>query len=436
MDIFGIFLLIVLNGVFAMSEIAVISARRPRLQHWSKTGDLRATMALRLHDSPNVFLSTTQIGITLIGVLTGAVGEAAAAGRLADYFTTIPLTSRYAHGLALALVVVGITYVSLVVGELVPKRLGLRRPERIARAVAVPMWYLSRVAHPLVRLLSLSMEAVLTLLRVKQVSEPPVTEEEIKTLIEEGTRVGVFAKAEQELLKNVIRLADRTMGMLMRPRADIVWIDLDDTPEDNKRKIINSPHSRFPVTRGGLDNVLGVVQSKDVLAQLFSGQSLDFNAVTRPVLHVPETMSSLRLLEMLKTAPNQMALVVDEYGEILGLVTLNDILQAIVGTLSAGIGPAEPMIATRADGSWLVDGTLSIEELKELLNVAQLPGEREEHYETISGFALMQLGRIPSIGDRFAWERWQFEIVDMDGNRIDRVLVATTNKPDKTSAKE
>ena len=424
MEIFILLILIVLNGVFAMSEIAIVSARRVLLEKLSKAGDRGARRAIALRDEPNTFLSTVQVGITLIGVTMGAFGEAAIADDIAVYFAQYNWLAPYSQGIAIAIVIVGITYLSLIIGELVPKRLALHHPERIARRIAIPMHLLSRAAHPAVRVLSGSTEFVLRLLRIRASNEPPVTEEEIKSMIDIGTRAGVFAKAEQDLLKNVIRLADRTMGMLMRPRVDIAWLDLEDPIEENKRKIVSQPHSRFPVVRGGEENVLGIVKAKDLLAHVFAGLPIDIAAAMTPPLHVPETMSPLRLLEVFKSSPHDMALVVDEYGDIKGLVTLNDLLEAIVGDLPSLAGEAaEPKIVRRDDGSWLLDGMLSAEELKEVLNVERLPDEEDGSYETLGGFFMMKLGRVPTIADHFEWNGFRFEVVDMDGNRIDRVLV-------------
>lgn len=423
MEILFIAFLILLNGVFAMSEIAVVSARRVRLAQLSKAGDTRAKTALELHDSPNIFLSTIQIGITFIGVLLGAIGEAVVAGDVAALLVNVPVLAPYSEVLAFTLVVVAIAYFSLIVGELVPKRLALQNPESISRVVAAPMRALSRLAYPAVRLLSVSMDAVLRLIGAQPSGQPPVTEDEIKSMIEEGTRVGVFLKAEQDLLKNIIRLPDRSMSMLMRTRSDIVFLDLEDPPQENLKKIIALPHSRFPVARGGLDNVVGVVQAKDLLARMLAGQDANIEAVMREPLLVPETMSPLGLLEMFRANPNDIALVVDEYGEMRGMVTLNDILAAIVGGLPVEGEVAEPKVVRRDDGSFLLDGMLSIDECKEALNLPTWPGEESGDYETVGGFVMMQMGRIPAISDHFEWSGLRFEVVDMDGKRIDRILV-------------
>lgn len=432
MELILIFLLIVLNGLFSMSEIAVVSARRARLKQLEKRGDRKARTALQLATSPNIFLATIQIGITLVGVMTGAFGEAMVADDLAVVLARIDWLAPYAKGVALFFVIVGITYFSLVIGELVPKRLGLHNPERIARAVALPMLWLSRATSPLVRLLGASTELILRILRVKPRAEVPITEDELRTLIEEGTSAGVFAHAERDLLKNVLRLADRPIDTLMQPRAEVVWLDLEEPLQEAHRKMAQSPHSRFPVARGGLDNLVGIVQAKDLLAQTLAGEAMDIERAIQPALHVPDTTSALRLLEIFRRAPIPTAVIVDEYGEIKGLVSLNDLLEAIVGDISGADAEAEQRVVRRADGSWLLDGLLPVGELKELLNVAELPNEDEADYQTLGGVVMHQLGRIPAIGDTFSWQKFRFEVVDMDGKRIDRVLVSPLETPAET----
>ena len=429
MELILIFLLIVLNGLFSMSEIAVVSARRARLQQLEKRGDRKARTALQLATSPNIFLATIQIGITLIGVMTGAFGEAMIAGDLATVLARIDWIAPYAEGVALFSVIVAITFLSLVIGELVPKRLGLHSPERVARAIALPMLWLSRATSPLVRLLGVSTEFILRLLRVKPRAEVPITEDELRTLIEEGTTAGVFAHAERDLLKNVLRLADRPIDTLMQPRAEIVWIDLEEPLSEAHRKMSQSPHSRFPVARDGLDNLVGIVQAKDLLAQTLAGEVIDIERAMQPALHIPDTTTALRLLEIFKRAPIPTAVIVDEYGEIKGLVSLNDILEAIVGDIAGADADAEQRVVRRADGSWLLDGLLPIGELKELLNIGELPNEDAADYQTLGGMVMHQLGRIPAISDTFTWQKYRFEVVDMDGKRIDRVLVSLLEPP-------
>ncbi|BAU50189.1 hypothetical protein SVA_3653 [Sulfurifustis variabilis] len=427
MEILVILSLILLNGAFAMSEIAVVSSRPARLRRLARH-DRATAIALELHNSPNVFLSTIQIGITLIGILAGAIGEAAIADDIAEWLRRFPALTRYSDGIALGIVVAGITYASLVIGELVPKRLGLLRPERVARVIAAPMRLLSRIAYPLVRVLSLSVDGVLRLLRVRTLPEPAITEEEIKTLIEEGARSGVFLRTERDLLRNVIRLADMPIELVMTPRSEIEWLDADDPPEVNRRRLAGLRYSRLPLARGELDRAIGIVQTKDLLGHILADGQLDLAAVCRPVVRVGLDASPLRLLEIFKKSPLHIALVTSATGEVRGLVTLHDVLEAIVGGLPIEGEAPEPRIAQRADGSWLVDGMLSTEELKELLGVARLPDEESADYETLAGFVLAQLGHLPRIGEHFEWEGWRMEIIDMDGRRIDRVLIGSSRR--------
>lgn len=424
MEILIVVGLVLVNGIFAMSEMSVVSARRTRLQQWARQGNAKAGAALALHSSPNMFLSTIQIGITLVGILSGAVGEALIADDVEAFLARIPLVADYREGLATTIVVVGITYLSLIVGELVPKRLALLSPERIACLIAAPMRALSRLAYPAVWLLGGSVDVVLRLLRARPAAEATVTEDEIQALIDEGARIGVFLKEERDLLKNVIRLADRPIETLMTPRAGIVWLDLDDPIEVNAREMLENPHARFPVARGNLDRVVGVVQSKELLAHMLAGGTPDLQAVMRPPLRVPMSASPLRLLELFRASPLHVALVVGLRDEIRGLVTLHDVLEAIVGTLPTEQEAAESRLVQRDDGSWLIDGLLVLDELKEVLGVPSLPDEESGAYETVGGFVLSRFGRVPAVGQHFEWGGWRFEVMDMDGRRIDRVLIA------------
>jgi putative hemolysin len=418
-----IFLLIILNGVFAMSEIAVVSARKARLQQWAEAGDAKARAALELANAPNQFLSTVQIGITLIGILAGAFGGATIARELNARLSSIPLFAPYSHALSLAIVVAITTYLSLIVGELVPKRLALNNPERLAAAIAGPMRALSRVAYPVVHLLGLSTDFVLRMLGTKPSTEPPVTEEEIRALIEQGARTGMFEEAEREMVERVFRLGDRRVGAVMTPRTEIVWLDRDAAPEEIRRTITESAHSRFLVAQESLDNVLGVVHAKDLLAHCLAGQSVDVTTTLQQPLYVPESMAALKVLELFKQSRTHIALAVDEYGGIQGLVTPNDILEAIVGDLPAAGEVAEPLALQREDGSWLLDGMLPVDEFKALFHLGFLPGQDQGVYNTLAGFVIMQLGRIPTAADSFEWGGLRIEVVDMDGNRVDKVLV-------------
>ena len=416
-------LLIFINGIFAMSEIAVVSARKTRLQQWAEEGNAKARAALELANNPNQFLATIQIGITLIGILAGAFGGATIASELAVILSDITWLQPYSHPLSLALVVVVITYLSLIVGELVPKRLALNNPERLAMAIAAPMQALSRVAYPAVHLLGLSTEFLLRALGIRPSTEPPVTEEEIRALIEQGTQAGMFEEAEQEMVERVFRLGDRRVSAVMTPRTEIVWLDREASAEEIRHIITESVHSRFLVAEGSLDNVLGVVHAKDLLAHLLSEQVVDLEATLEQPLYVPESMRALKVLELFKQSGTHIALVIDEYGGIQGLVTPSDILEAIVGDLPEAGEQVDPLAVQREDGSWLLDGMLPVDEFKDLFDLGELPGEDQGIYQTLAGFVIMQLGRIPAAADYFVWEGLKIEVVDMDGNRIDKVLV-------------
>lgn len=427
-NILFIILLIIANGVFSMSEIAVVSARKARLQQLANEGNAKARAALELASSPNRLLSTVQIGITLIGILAGVLGGATIAEELAQRLSTMPLFAPYGKVIALGAVVLGITYLSLVIGELVPKRLALHNPERIACAVATPMRAISVMASPVVHLLSVSTDAVLRILGIRPVAEPPVTEEEIKILIEQGTKAGAFEEAERYMVERVFRLADRRVGELMTPRTEIIWLDIEDTSLEMRRKIADSGHSRFPVCQGSLDNILGVVKVKDLLV----GRELaaDLKASLRRPLFAPESTHALKVLELFKQSGTHISLVVDEYGSIQGLITLNDIMEEVVGEVPTVEELAEPRAVQREDGSWLLDGMLSIDEFKEIFHIRKLPGEGS--YQTLAGLILMQMGRIPSVGNHFEWGGLRFEVVDMDGNRVDKVLVMPVHKAPST----
>lgn len=423
-EILIILLLIVANGIFAMSEIAVVSSRKARLQQLANEGNAKARVALKLAESPNNFLSTVQVGITLIGVLTGAFGGATIAGNLASYLQQIPVLAPYSQAIALAIVVLTITYLSLIIGELVPKRLALNSPERIAANIAMPMRMIAAIVSPAVYLLSASTDFVLRILGIGPSTEPLVTEEEIKVLIEQGTEAGTFEAAEQDMVERVFRLGDRPVSALMTPRPEIVWLDLEDSLEANRHRIINGGHSRFPVCQGGLDNVLGIVPVSDLLARCLSNQPLDLTVSLRQPVFVPESTRGLKVLEMFKQTGTHIALVVDEYGVIQGLVTLNDILIEIVGDVPSDDNQEEPQAVQREDGSWLLDGMLSIDEFFELFAIKEIPAEHRGSYQTLGGFVITHLGRIPTASDYFEWQGMRIEVVDMDGNRVDKVLAA------------
>jgi len=425
-QIMFIIFLTIANGVFSMSEIAIVSARKARLQQWVNEGNAKASVALDLANSPNRLLSTVQIGITLIGILAGVVGGATIAEELSVRLSTIPLLAPYSEAIALGIVVLGITYLTLIIGELVPKRLALHNAEGIACTVAAPMRVLSRIASPAVYLLSISTDAVLKIIGIRPVAESPVTEEEINILIEQGMKAGTFEEAERDMVEHVFLLGDLRVGALMTPRTEIVWLDIDDSPEEILRKIADSGNSRFPVGQGSLDNILGIVQVKDMLGRNIGGKPADLKASLRRPLFVPESTHALKVLELFKQSGIHISLVVDEYGTVQGLITLNDILEEIVGDIPSAEELEQPLAVQRDDGSWLLDGMLPINDLKEIFGIRELPGEGI--YQTLGGFVLMHMGRIPHVGNHFEWGELRFEVVDMDKNRIDKVLVMSAQK--------
>ena len=430
-SILVILLLIVINGIFVMAEMAVVSSRKPRLQQLANEGSHGAQIALDLATEPDRFLATVQIGITLIAILTGAVGERTLTERLSSRFQELPELAGYAETIAFAIVVVAITYVSLVVGELVPKRLALHNPERIASRMAALMNFVSRLCRPAVAIISASTRAVLAALRLHPLETPPVTEEEIKVMMEQGTEAGVFEEAEHDIVKSIFKLGDRAVSALMKPRRDVVWLDIDDPFVENQKKLASSLYSRFPVAHGSLDNVLGIVQTKDLLTRCLAGSKMDLKENLRPPLFVPEGLPALRLLEMFKKSRTHMALVVDEYGGVEGLVTLNDILEDLVGDVASVDMPEERQVYQRPDGSWLIDGKLQIDDLKETLNITHLPDEESGSYQTLGGLVMLQVGRVPVTGDTFETEGYRFEVVDMDGKRVDKVLVEKVRHPEE-----
>jgi putative hemolysin len=416
-EILAIFLLIVFNGLLAMSEAAMLSVRQARLQQRLNDGDRRAQRALDLLKSPNQFLSTIQIGITVTDVLVGAISGALAARISMDWFANLPALAPFRTTIGVGVGVLVTSYFSIVFGELIPKRLALINAERLAVAVAGPMAFFSKLFTPFVWMLSQSTDLVLKLLGVKSVGEVPVTEEELLVQLDQGTQAGVFEETEQDMVEGVFSLSDQRVNALMTPRNEIVWLDVNDTAEEIRRKIAESPYSRFPVGEDSLDRPLGIVKAKDVLlADLRSGK--DLLQVARPPIYIPETAFGSRALEMFRETQRDLMLVVDEFGVVQGLITLADILEEIVGEFGG-----EPQATQRQDGSWLLDGMISNEDFKEIFNLRHLPAEEE--YETLGGFVMTQLGRIPKAADRFEWGGLRFEVMDMDGNRVDKVLVTT-----------
>lgn len=431
-------LLILLNGVFAMAELALFSSRRARLQQMAHEGNRGAATALKLLEDPTGFLSTVQVGITVIAILLGAVGEATFADHFAKQLAASDtFIASHASTIASVLVITVITFLSLIMGELIPKRLALRYPERIASAVAGPMRLLSQVAYPIVWLLRKVTELIMRFFGKPGVSDPRVTEEEVKTLIAEGTKAGVFAPAEKDMLEGVLHVADRTVRSIMTPRPDVVWLDLNDPMDTIYKTIAESGHSRFPVARDDVDNVVGIVHSKDMLEQLRLALSRDSSAVdinlkdiARDPIYIHESTPVLKLLEDFRGSPVHVAIVLDEHGTLQGMVTPNDILVAITGELPEHDGEEEPSAVQREDGSWLLDGQMSVHEVERTLAVRGLRAYEHE-YTTLAGFVLTQLGHIPATGEAFNWKDWRFEVVDLDGRRIDKVMAFKHGKNGK-----
>lgn len=418
-----ILLFAILNGILAMSEIAIVSARQARLRKKAERGDEQAQAAMELADDPTQFLSTVQIGITLVGIFAGAFGEATLARSIASGLVQIPILAPYAKALGSGIVVVGVTYVSLVIGELVPKRLALNDAEGIAIFISKPMQALSTITRPVVWLLSVSTEAVVRLLGVTPSKEPYITTEEIEVMVEHGTELGIFEKYERDMVESVLRLDEWRVDAFMTPRTQVTWIDLEDPEERVRETLLQAKHSRFPVMEGDPDHTVGILYTKDMVVRQLKGKALDIRACLRPVLFVPESMSTLRVLEVFKQEGRHIALITDEYGSVQGMVTDMDILEAIAGEIPAEGEPEEPQAKQRDDGTWLVDGLLHINRLWEILNLKSEMEDDYRGYQTVSGFMMAELDGIPTEGKHFEFRNQQFEIVDMDGRRIDKVLV-------------
>lgn len=423
MEIAILLALILLNGLFAMSEIALVTARKARLQRRIEEGDRGAIEAVKLGEDPTRFLSTVQIGITSIGVLNGVVGESTLAQPLGVWLQGFGLTQPTAGYVATAIVVAGLTYFSIVLGELVPKRLGQLAPEAIARLAARPIAWLAVASTPFVKLLSGSTRLVLRALGVNTNRGPGVTEEEIHALLVEGSEAGVIEHHEHTMVRNVFRLDDRQLASLMVPRGDVVYLDVEVPLEDNLKRIEESDHSRFPVVRGGMHDIIGVVSARQLLARRLRGEEADLMTVVQPAVFVPESVTGMELLENFRGSGGQVAFVIDEYGEVLGLVTLQDLIEAITGEFKPDSVDEEWAIQ-REDGSWLLDGLIPIPELKDRIGLRQVPEEEKERYHTLSGMLLLLLGRLPQTADSVQWQDWRFEILDMDGKRIDKVLAS------------
>ena len=429
MEYLMLFGLILLNGLFAMSEIALVTARKGRLSKLAAEGDQGAAVALKLGEDPTRFLSAIQIGITSIGLLNGIVGESVLAKPLADWLTELGLASATAGITATALVVVIVTYVSIVVGELVPKRIGQLSPETIARLVARPMQWLARLTRPFVMLLALSTHGLIRVLGIRTVQHANYAEEEIHALLEEGSESGSIEPQQHDMVRNVFRLDDRQLGSLMIPRSEVVYLDVQAPTAENLQRLIECEHSRVPVCDGTLERVIGVMHARQALAALVRGEEIDLQSNLQPCLYVPETLTGLELLEQFRGNQMQMAFVIDEYGEIEGLVTLQDVLEAVTGEFTPH-DAADASALQREDGSWLLDGAIPIMELKDCLHLRQTPEEDKGRYHTLSGMLLLLFGRIPHTGDHVEWQQWRFEIVDMDDKRIDKVLASSRTDTD------
>ena len=419
-EILVVLLLVLSNALLAMSELAVVSSRRSRLQELVKRRHRGARMAMRVLENPTDFLSTVQIGITMIGVLAGAFSGATMAGQLGAWLDRWPLIAPYGQPTAIALVVMGITYVWLVVGELLPKRIALNDPERIASALAPLMRSVARVAAPAVWLLRLSTEGLLRLFGLARRRALTVTEDEVRMLVAEGTRAGVFMPKEREMIEGVLRLADRTARAIMTPRTEVVWLDVNATPADIVAQLDARRLSRFPVCRDTIDNPVGIVHMKDLARAALAGQPIALGEMVLRPLVVLDGTPVLKLLEGFKREGLHMAMVVDEYGATQGVVTLADIIEAVAGTLPEVGGELGSALLQRPDGSWLVDGSVGIDEFEDRLALGGLRGSRT--FDTVAGYALFRLGRLPVVGDTFTDRHGQYEIVDMDGRRIDKLI--------------
>jgi putative hemolysin len=425
MTIIVLALLIILSGVFVMSEMAIVSARKARLQQLSEGGRTGAGRALALANKPANFLSTVQLGITVIAILSGAVGEATLSDQIADSLSRIAWLQPYADRLAFWIPVTGIAVFTLILGELVPKRLALLNPEGIASTMARPMEVISAIAFPLVWLISFVTDGVLWLLRVRAPVHAPISEEEINVLMEQGAEAGVFEKHEQALVSRIFRLADQSIRSVMTPRGDIVYFDLNDSFETNSQKLMRSVHTRFLICKGRLGEVLGMLRAKSVLDAFLEGKPFDFLSDAVKPLYVPETLTMIELLEAFKKHRQHLALVIDEYGELQGLVTMNNVMELLVGDVATVEDELQPEIVQREDGSWLIDGNIPIERFREAMKLDhKLSGEGIQAYRTLAGFTMMCLGRVPQVGDQFISDGLRFEVVDMDLNRVDKLIVS------------
>ncbi|MBQ0132684.1 MAG: HlyC/CorC family transporter [Comamonas sp.] len=422
--------LIILNGIFAMSEIALVTARKARLQKLIDEGDTAAAAALQLGETPTRFLSTVQIGITSIGVLNGIFGEAALAKPLAEWLSNLGMDSSYASTVATAFVVVAITYVSIVVGELVPKRLGQTNPEAIARLVAKPINLLAKLTKPFVLLLTWSTQGLLKLLGVRENNDSTVTEDEIHAVLAEGTTSGAIEQNEHTMIRNLFRLDDRQISSLMVPRSDVVCLDVSLPFADNMAIVESHDHARYPVIDGSFENLLGVINSRQWLGNALKGQRelIESKELIQKPIYIPETITGMELLESFKLSGAPMAFVIDEYGEMQGIVTVRDLTEAITGEFVTE-DPSDAWAVQRDDGSWLLDGHIPIVELKDRLDLKNVPEEEKGRYQTLSGMMMLLTGKLPAVTDKVVWENWEFEVVDMDGKIIDKIQATKLQEP-------
>lgn len=428
MDLLLLPFLILLNALFALSEMAVVSSRQARLQNLAERKHPGASVALALHESPSNFLSTIQVGITTVGILSGAVGERTLADPLAAWLANFPTLGPYSHSISLGTVVIGLTFFSVVVGELVPKRLALLAPESVASRIALPMHGLSRVARPLVVILATASDLILRLLGARARSGPSVSDEEIRVLMQQGAEAGIFHESEQALVANVLRLDQQPVQAIMTPRREIRALNLEAPAETMRENLLASDYTRMVVCRGELDQIVGILQAGDLLRRMLAGAPFTADEVAQaaqPPLFVPESMTTTRLLEKFRQVRQELALIVDEYGDLQGLVTLTDVLKAIIGELHIPQTPEEESMIQREDGSWLVDGSLSLQRFQVGLHLPDdWIGDADGEFHTLGGFVMSILGRIPRAGDHFTHNGLRFEVLDMDGHRVDKILVS------------
>lgn len=434
-EIFIIIMLILVNGVFAMSEIAIVTSRKSRLEQWAKDGNQGAKAALALADNPNVFLATVQIGMTCTSILTGVFGGATIADRIAAVLSYIPELKPYAAAIGFATIVLIISYLTLIVGELTPKRIGLAHAERMACIVARPFWWLSTVAAPIIKLMNDTSHLIVSMMGIKDSTEPPVTSDEISLMLEHGTEAGVFQEAEEDMVKGVLRLSILSVTELMTPRPKLRWVDINNTHQELLSVFVASPPHRLLVADGNLDHLLGYVYTREVLAQPVFSAGIDLNACLKQPLYVPESMSALHVLDMFKHSGTHIAIVLDEYGDVKGVITMTDMLNAIVGDVDGQESPISAKLNAN-ESCWLLDGFLPIEKMKDMVGIKSLPNEEDKIYHTLAGFVLNELGHVPVVGEEIEYEGLKFVVTLMKGKRIDRVGVARLEEEPPTDVEK